>query len=406
MTQKSEQTKNEHDFNSYHSESFESDNRTSGFKSKVSFIDASEYLTDKKAVSVTNIVNEWYEQLIFDVSTCAKKGGVYATADIEVIVEKALKTFKQKLYLLRDRSITEVKLSNEYQASIIWVEQLVTQSVSQIKLIGINAATSASKTGGIEQMRPICASVRDQVDLETYRYKFTGEKSDIKTTKEKSIAVSTKDTSKSSTATIVIAVENFQSAVSRWQTKLAEEIHIICTESRIKNKEERINELAKQVSSEIEQISIDTKKQVSEYCNNSAEKHYKVEEQEILNQIDYVRQMFINDTKKIRQISIESLRNSNTNIKNATTLITKSSATQMESAFSGVLKLVVSTTSSEYDEVRTKSQETLGRSKDTVKKQMSSSSSQEKCDAYVEERSNRESKESKSKTIIKARNNH
>ncbi|EIE89124.1 hypothetical protein RO3G_13835 [Rhizopus delemar RA 99-880] len=131
-------------------------------------------------LSVSVIVREWYEQLIVDVSSRAKRGGSHVDSDIETIVKKATLTIVEKLRLLSENAhnnLVDVSTVQQYRNSIEWAKNLVIQSSLQIQSIGINSAISAtSKTGGIEQMRPIVVSIQQQIDVETRRYKLISEK--------------------------------------------------------------------------------------------------------------------------------------------------------------------------------------------------------------------------------------
>ena len=131
-------------------------------------------------MSVSVIVREWYEKLIVDVSSRAKQGGSHVDSDIETIVNKATRTVTEKLQLLGEnahKSLVDVSTVQQYRNSIEWAKNLVIQSSYQIKAIGVNSAISAtSKTGGIEQMRPIAISIQEQIDVEIRRYKLITEK--------------------------------------------------------------------------------------------------------------------------------------------------------------------------------------------------------------------------------------
>lgn len=128
------------------------------------------------------IVREWYERLIIDVSARSKKGGSNASGDIEVIVQKAIKTITETLRIISanaHKSVSDKTTVTQYQASIEWTKNLVIQSSHTIKAIGINsAASSSSKTGGIEQMRPIAVAIQEQVNVEIRRYKLVVEKTE------------------------------------------------------------------------------------------------------------------------------------------------------------------------------------------------------------------------------------
>lgn len=121
-------------------------------------------------------MREWYEKLILDVSTCAKKGGSNASVDIELIVQKAVKSITETLRIISvnaHKSVVDKTTVTQYQASIEWAKNLVLQSSHTIKAIGINcAASSSSKTGGIEQMRPIAIAIQEQINVEIRRYKL------------------------------------------------------------------------------------------------------------------------------------------------------------------------------------------------------------------------------------------
>jgi hypothetical protein len=163
-----------------HSDSDLTDSETDSDK-KTSVIDKKKHTAGHSTLDVTIIVNEWYKQLIIDVSTRAKKGGSSVNADIEVIVQKATKRITETLRIISTnahKSLIDTTTVKQYQASIEWTKNLVIQSSHQIKAIGFNSAASYSKTGGIEQMRPIVTSIQQQINVEIRRYKLIVEKTD------------------------------------------------------------------------------------------------------------------------------------------------------------------------------------------------------------------------------------
>lgn len=132
-------------------------------------------------MDVTIIVNEWYTKLIVDVSTRAQKGGSSVNADIESIVQKATKRITETLRIVTinaHKFLIDATTVKQYQASIQWTNNLIIQSSHQIKAIGFNSAASFSKTGGIEQMRPIVTSIQQQIHVEILRYKLTAVKTE------------------------------------------------------------------------------------------------------------------------------------------------------------------------------------------------------------------------------------
>lgn len=76
------------------------------------------------------------------------------------------------------KTVADTTTVQQYQNSIEWVKNLVIQSSYQLKAIGINCAAASSKTGGIEQMRPIAVSIQDQINVEIRRYKLIIEKTE------------------------------------------------------------------------------------------------------------------------------------------------------------------------------------------------------------------------------------
>lgn len=152
-------------------------------KKPTTVIDKKKLTTGQSTLDVTVIVREWYEKLILDVSQRSKKGGSNASADIEVIVQKSTATITETLRLISvnaHKSVTDTTTVQQYRASIEWTKNLVIQSSYQIKAIGINsAASSSSKTGGIEQMRPIAVAIQQQVDVEIRRYKLIVENTEV-----------------------------------------------------------------------------------------------------------------------------------------------------------------------------------------------------------------------------------
>ncbi|CAO3687991.1 unnamed protein product [Rhizopus microsporus] len=137
-------------------------------------------VSGEAVLSVSIIVREWYEKLIVDISERAKKGGSHVDTDIETIVQKSTRTVTEKLRLISEnahKSLADTSTVQQYRASIEWAKDLVIQSSQQIKSIGINTAISGtSKTGGIEQMRPIAVAIQQQIDVEIRRYKLITEK--------------------------------------------------------------------------------------------------------------------------------------------------------------------------------------------------------------------------------------
>lgn len=143
-------------------------------------------VVDKKNLStsdVTIIVNQWYEKLIIDVSQRSKKGGSKASVDIELIVKESVISITETLQIISvnaHKYVTDTTIVQQYRASIEWTKNLVIQSSHQIKAIGINcAASSSSKTGGIEQMRPIAVAIQQQVEVEIRRYKLIVGKTEV-----------------------------------------------------------------------------------------------------------------------------------------------------------------------------------------------------------------------------------
>lgn len=159
----------------------ESDSDDSNKKTTV--IDKKKLTTGQSTLDVTIIVREWFEKLTLEVSQRSKRGGSSASADIEMIVQKAVSTITETLRIISvnaHKSVTDTTTVQQYRASIEWTKNLVIQSSHQIKAIGINsAASSSSKTGGIEQMRPIAIAIQQQVDVEIRRYKLVVENTEV-----------------------------------------------------------------------------------------------------------------------------------------------------------------------------------------------------------------------------------
>lgn len=150
---------------------------TESGKKPETVVDKKKLTSGESTLDVTVIVRQWYEQLITDVSQRAKKGGSSASADIEVIVQKATSSITETLRIISvnaHKTVSDTTTVQQYRNSIEWAKNLVIQSSHQIKAIGINcAASSSSKTGGIEQMRPIAIAIQEQVNVEIRRYKLT-----------------------------------------------------------------------------------------------------------------------------------------------------------------------------------------------------------------------------------------
>ncbi|KAG1118104.1 hypothetical protein G6F42_013278 [Rhizopus arrhizus] len=182
------------------SSSSESDS-DSGKKKTTTVIDKKKLTTGESTLDVTIIVREWYEKLILDVSSCSKKGGSNASVDIEIIVQKAVKSITETLRIISanaHKSVADKTTVTQYQASIEWAKNLVIQSSHTIKAIGINsAASSSSKTGGIEQMRPIAVAIQEQINVEIRRYKLVvAEKTESKQTTKVSVIEHKQNTDK------------------------------------------------------------------------------------------------------------------------------------------------------------------------------------------------------------------
>ncbi|KAI9277828.1 hypothetical protein BY458DRAFT_585168 [Sporodiniella umbellata] len=152
--------------------------------------DVQKVIATGAVLSVSLIVREWYEKLIKDVSSRAKIGGSHSDSDIEAIVKKSTLVINEKLRLLSENAhitLSDTTTTKQYRQSIEWAKSQITQSTLQIQTIGINSAISAtSKTGGIEQMRPIAVSIQQQIDTETQRYKLVSEKKSSAITKVES----------------------------------------------------------------------------------------------------------------------------------------------------------------------------------------------------------------------------
>ncbi|KAI8997486.1 hypothetical protein BDB01DRAFT_735435 [Pilobolus umbonatus] len=131
-------------------------------------------------LDVNVIIRQWFEQLIIDMSTRAKKGGSKASADIDTILQKATKSLTEFLTIITQRVCTvtqDTETASQYRVTVEWIKNLVIQSSLQIKVIAINSAlSSSSKTGGIEQMRPIAVAIQQQIEFETRRYKLVIDK--------------------------------------------------------------------------------------------------------------------------------------------------------------------------------------------------------------------------------------
>ncbi|KAI8376915.1 hypothetical protein BD560DRAFT_445435 [Blakeslea trispora] len=144
-------------------------------------VDKKKLKTGQSSLDVTIIVREWYEKLITDVSNCAKQRSSSVNSDIEVIVQKAVSSITETLRIISvnaHKTVADTTTVQQYQNSIEWVKNLVIQSSYQLKAIGINCAAASSKTGGIEQMRPIAVSIQDQINVEIRRYKLIIEKTE------------------------------------------------------------------------------------------------------------------------------------------------------------------------------------------------------------------------------------
>ena len=145
-------------------------------------VDKNKLKTGESTLDVTIIVRQWFEQLTLDVSQASKKSGSNASAEIEIIVEKATSSITETLRLISvnaHKSVTDTTTVQQYRNSIEWVKNLVIQSSYQIKTIGINSALSSSNTGGIEQMRPIAVAIQEQVNVEIRRYKLSVESTSV-----------------------------------------------------------------------------------------------------------------------------------------------------------------------------------------------------------------------------------
>lgn len=213
------------------SSSSESDS-DSGKKKTTTVIDKKKLTTGESTLDVTIIVREWYEKLILDVSSCSKKGGSNASADIEIIVQKAVKSITETLRIISanaHKSVADKTTVTQYQASIEWAKNLVIQSSHTIKAIGINsAASSSSKTGGIEQMRPIAVAIQEQINVEIRRYKLVvAEKTESKDTTKVSVIEHKQNTDKICTGR--------QSAVSRKEycQQLEKHVSEVVAESKV-----------------------------------------------------------------------------------------------------------------------------------------------------------------------------
>ncbi|KAI8351202.1 hypothetical protein EDC96DRAFT_292308 [Choanephora cucurbitarum] len=157
---------------------------------QTTIVDKKKLKTGQSTLDITIIVKEWYDRLIVDVSTRAKQGGSNVNADIEVIVQNAVAKITETLRIISvnaHKSVVGATTIQQYQNSVEWVKNLVIQSSYQIKAIGINCAAAGSKTGGIEQMRPIAVSIQEQITVEIRRYKLVVEKSESEAKKDTQI---------------------------------------------------------------------------------------------------------------------------------------------------------------------------------------------------------------------------
>lgn len=491
-----------------------SDKKTESVVDKKSevVIDKKKPSTGQSTLDVTIIVRQWYEQLIIDVSERAKKGGSSASADIELIVQTAVSSITETLRTVSinaQKSITDITVVQNYRNSIEWAKNLVIQSSLQIQAIGINcAASSSSRTGGIEQMRPIAVAIQEQVNVEIRRYKLTttttevekhteitavehkqnydvvctGHKaavnrkeycaklekhvsqvvsesklviiawfdhlvrevsvcihqggnveqnvailiekskvelnntikrtqyqftssidvyegdetfalietrvkqsledvqstinskiveikeisvkshSDTEVTEKLSILLEKskvniteiletnckqsidkiqKETVQTeSTVRIIDTVDSVKSVVTKWQTKLTQEIHSISIDTTIQNKEERIELLIKEANTEIERVSIEAKTKISHECK-SVKKISKSKELELTSSIDYVKETFTADVKRIQQLSVEAIKKSDVNVKERITEVISTSHQKIDSHLTQATAAVV-----------------------------------------------------------------
>ncbi|KAI8884081.1 carbohydrate-binding module family 13 protein [Backusella circina FSU 941] len=135
-------------------------------------------VTVNSASDISVIINKWYEAFITDVFTCAKKGGSGASSDISTITQEATKKITEILNSASANAhlhVSDISTVQQYRDSIERSKNLVLQSSHQIKLVGIQSASS--KTSGIEQMRSIATSSQYQVNSEIRRYTSTSQSS-------------------------------------------------------------------------------------------------------------------------------------------------------------------------------------------------------------------------------------
>jgi hypothetical protein len=139
--------------------------------------------SDKKATTVSkdtytvitveyiiSTVHNWLEELMVEVSECAKHENNITIVTKEV--NSIMANYKEYISIefeMITKGIRVSKADSSAKQELInileWTRGMVLQSSTQIQSIGINCAVSFSATGGIEQMKPLVSATESQISV-------------------------------------------------------------------------------------------------------------------------------------------------------------------------------------------------------------------------------------------------
>ncbi|KAF7720470.1 hypothetical protein EC973_008241, partial [Apophysomyces ossiformis] len=116
---------------------------------------------------VQKTVRWWFARLIEDVSTRAKQGGENASKDIEIIIAKATEKINGELEHVTKKTETSSNKEAvvELTKTVEWAKTVIVQQSTQVQAVAVQAVATSSKTGGIEQMKPLVEATQQQIDV-------------------------------------------------------------------------------------------------------------------------------------------------------------------------------------------------------------------------------------------------
>jgi hypothetical protein len=289
----------------------------------------SEVVAESKVVIIT-----WFAQLVREVSICVHTKNTSVNEEVSKLIEKAklelsetLKRTHSKLVFVKEYEEDETldQIESHVKESLTKVDTLVNTKLSELHHI----ATTSSEVELNEKLTSITQVTKTQI-TETLEVGCKHSVTTIETEKKQT----------ETTVVVIDTVEEVKTVVATWHTKLSEEIHAISIDEKITNKEEKIAILVKQATTEIDRITSEAKAKITN-SSNSIKTVSKAKEEELLSTIDYVKETFTTDVKKIEQVSVEEIKKTNTNVKEKVNNIIQHSGEKINHAVTGTTAVVV-----------------------------------------------------------------